>query len=141
MCAGGLFFLARRLRGAYAYLMGTNTVACGKCDGSGRIKAFGHIESGRCFGCAGTGRLDASKLTQSSLKPVDVANYVAEQRAHYARHYATARTACPALSAAEFRAAALVHAERARIEDKRDAIEPGHWALGAYEAMLEFAGE
>jgi DnaJ-class molecular chaperone len=28
---------------------------CGKCDGSGKIRAFSHIENGSCFQCGGTG--------------------------------------------------------------------------------------
>ena len=30
---------------------------CPKCGGSGRIKAFGHIEGGVCFACKGKGRI------------------------------------------------------------------------------------
>jgi DnaJ-class molecular chaperone len=31
------------------------TTTCHKCNGSGRIEKFGHIEHGLCFTCVGTG--------------------------------------------------------------------------------------
>lgn len=40
---------------------------CPKCDGSGRISAFAHIESGACFRCGGSGKIAFRKSTQ---KPV-----------------------------------------------------------------------
>ncbi len=33
------------------------TGPCGKCDGKGYIRAFSHIEGGRCFWCGGSGTL------------------------------------------------------------------------------------
>jgi RecJ-like exonuclease len=37
--------------------MATITGTCGKCDGKGRIEAFGHIHNGLCFWCKGTGQI------------------------------------------------------------------------------------
>lgn len=34
---------------------------CGKCDGRGRIDAFGHRNNGKCYACNGTGKLAARK--------------------------------------------------------------------------------
>jgi hypothetical protein len=31
------------------------SLQCQKCDGTGRIRAFSHIEDGSCFQCSGTG--------------------------------------------------------------------------------------
>lgn len=33
---------------------------CPKCDGTGNLRAFSHIVSGRCFQCAGTGTVSAN---------------------------------------------------------------------------------
>ena len=33
------------------------TGTCGRCDGSGVIRAFGHYVNGVCFACHGTGKL------------------------------------------------------------------------------------
>ncbi len=30
-------------------------MACTRCDGKGTLRAFSHIESGKCYGCGGTG--------------------------------------------------------------------------------------
>jgi len=35
-------------------------VTCGRCNGAGRINAYGHIMNGVCFGCGGSG----TKLTR-----------------------------------------------------------------------------
>lgn len=32
---------------------------CGKCDGKGRIRAYGHVAGGVCFLCSGHGTLEA----------------------------------------------------------------------------------
>jgi len=34
------------------------SATCGKCDGKGKIWAFGHIENGDCFWCHGSGKLN-----------------------------------------------------------------------------------
>lgn len=31
---------------------------CGKCDGKGRINAYGHVAGGVCFACAGHGTVE-----------------------------------------------------------------------------------
>lgn len=36
--------------------MNTATYSCSRCSGAGRINAFGHVLSGICFACAGTGK-------------------------------------------------------------------------------------
>jgi len=36
-------------------------VSCPKCSGTGRIRAFSHIENGVCFLCAGNGDIVASR--------------------------------------------------------------------------------
>lgn len=42
-------------------------LVCGKCDGTGRLRAFSHIEQGACFQCKGTGKVDAkSRPTESA---------------------------------------------------------------------------
>lgn len=43
-------------------------INCPKCDGRGRIAAFGHVQGGVCFSCGGTGvgiRSSASKPSKS----------------------------------------------------------------------------
>ena len=30
-------------------------LTCGRCDGKGKIRGFGHIENGTCFACGGHG--------------------------------------------------------------------------------------
>ena len=35
----------------------TSLLPCSRCDGSGYIRAFSHIKSGRCFLCGGLGNL------------------------------------------------------------------------------------
>jgi hypothetical protein len=44
--------------------MNTTTPAttCPKCLGAKYFPTFGHIEGGKCFTCAGTGVIDASKV-------------------------------------------------------------------------------
>jgi hypothetical protein len=39
---------------------GRVTGKCGKCDGTGRIRAFMHLTNGRCFSCAGAGTLEVA---------------------------------------------------------------------------------
>lgn len=36
----------------------SKTVPCGKCDATGTLRAFMHIDNGRCFACAGSGRVE-----------------------------------------------------------------------------------
>jgi hypothetical protein len=42
---------------------------CPKCDGTGNLRAFSHIVSGRCFQCAGSGTV-AVKLSEATAAPV-----------------------------------------------------------------------
>jgi hypothetical protein len=42
---------------------------CPKCGGSGFIGAFGHIVSGRCFLCGGTGRVKPGAASQKVGEP------------------------------------------------------------------------
>lgn len=37
-----------------------STVRCLRCGGSGYLAEFRHVAGGDCFGCNGTGRVDAS---------------------------------------------------------------------------------
>lgn len=41
--------------------MATKLVECSKCDGNGKIAAFGHYAAGVCFVCAGTGTVSVPK--------------------------------------------------------------------------------
>tara|TARA_R110000824_G_scaffold221219_1_gene408336 strand:- start:695 stop:1138 length:444 start_codon:yes stop_codon:yes gene_type:complete len=43
-------------------------VACNKCDGSGYIRAFGHIAGGRCFACGGAGKVEARAPRREAVK-------------------------------------------------------------------------
>lgn len=42
------------------------TMICGKCDGTGHIAAFRHIENGACFDCGATGRVEVKATTGTS---------------------------------------------------------------------------
>jgi DnaJ-class molecular chaperone len=44
---------------------------CPKCNGTGTIQAYKHINNGWCYGCGGTGLVDVKKeqvLTQERVK-------------------------------------------------------------------------
>jgi len=43
---------------------------CGKCNGSGKLPAFLHVDNGRCFACHGAGTVDA-KPTASTFRAPD----------------------------------------------------------------------
>ncbi len=45
-------------------------VECPKCDGSGRISAFAHIESGACFRCGGAGKVAYRARKAVAVAPV-----------------------------------------------------------------------
>lgn len=44
---------------------------CIKCDGSGYINAFGHVVSGKCFLCNGTGKI-SGKVAQAGAVPSEI---------------------------------------------------------------------
>ncbi len=39
-----------------------NTVPCHKCNGTGSIPGFAHVQHGVCFDCKGTGKLNSPKV-------------------------------------------------------------------------------
>ncbi len=41
---------------------------CPRCDGDGRIKEYGHIQSGICFKCSGTGKVNRKPSTPKARK-------------------------------------------------------------------------
>lgn len=43
--------------------MTTKQIKCGKCDGSGKIEAFGHYDNGKCFACMGAGTVSGRSYT------------------------------------------------------------------------------
>jgi hypothetical protein len=40
---------------------------CGKCDATGRIRAFSHYAAGVCFDCGGTGRIYHDPISAATL--------------------------------------------------------------------------
>lgn len=38
-------------------------VACGKCDGKGKLWFYGHIDSGKCFACMGAGTVRVQSVS------------------------------------------------------------------------------
>ncbi len=44
-------------------------INCGKCDGTGRIRAFAHIVGGMCFACQGEGKVAVRKPLPSLPRP------------------------------------------------------------------------
>jgi hypothetical protein len=40
----------------------TTTTKCGKCDGKGVIRAYMHLDGGKCFGCGGAGVVKAKAV-------------------------------------------------------------------------------
>lgn len=58
-------------------LTAPKSFTCGKCDGRGRIDAFGHYARGVCFWCDGTGKIQNSgknKITNSKWYRMQVGN-------------------------------------------------------------------
>lgn len=116
----------------------SNMVTCTKCDGRGKLRAFGHIENGKCFLCAGSGKLDASKVkaTTQNLSPETLAAYLADKRATYLRHYKTVAARIPGLTLAQFQDMVRPLAEEVQAEDRMPELNAHCWANGAgYLAM------
>src|SRR4051812_13317988 len=42
--------------------------SCPRCNGKGFISGFGHVADGRCFACAGAGKLSASAKSLSEAE-------------------------------------------------------------------------
>lgn len=42
----------------------SNTIECPKCEGTGRLNYHLHIDGGRCFQCAGTGRTRIARASR-----------------------------------------------------------------------------
>lgn len=53
--------------------MATATGNCGKCDGTGSINAFAHIDGGRCYACKGTGSVKAGSVAAKVADPSPIA--------------------------------------------------------------------
>jgi hypothetical protein len=49
-------------------------VTCPKCDGTKRIAGFDHVESGRCFRCAGNGTVLLTQLQAYTINAARVAD-------------------------------------------------------------------
>jgi hypothetical protein len=45
----------------------TEITGCPKCDGKGRIHAFGHYANGVCFECGGTGEIEITASTPAEV--------------------------------------------------------------------------
>ena len=63
----------------------TTTTQCGKCDGTGQIRAYRHIANGCCFWCKGTGVLavpvtEMAKLSDLSVRRIEWLNTVSPER-------------------------------------------------------------
>ncbi|MFD2717461.1 hypothetical protein ACFST9_01960 [Hymenobacter monticola] len=37
-------------------------ITCPRCEGSGRLPQFRHVEAGRCFRCQGAGQLSVGRV-------------------------------------------------------------------------------
>lgn len=48
------------------------TTECNKCQGRGVIRAFMHIDSGRCFQCAGVGRVELEPAPARAARPAPI---------------------------------------------------------------------
>jgi hypothetical protein len=51
----------------------TKRVTCPKCDGSGKLRHFMHIDNGRCFECAGVGKVEIDPRPLPPGRPSDPA--------------------------------------------------------------------
>lgn len=56
--------------------MTSTTGTCVKCDGRGHIGAFSHIVGGRCFMCAGSGKIEIKRAAQSATGPAKASRTV-----------------------------------------------------------------
>lgn len=48
-------------------------VTCPKCNGEGKLPHFMHIDNGRCFECAGAGKIDVDARPAPAPRPRDPA--------------------------------------------------------------------
>lgn len=71
------------------------SATCGKCDGLGKIWAFGHVDNGKCFWCHGSG-----KLTFKGAAPTAIDT--ARQRASWEFHIVAEAVANGNLDRARF---------------------------------------
>jgi hypothetical protein len=51
-------------------------IRCDKCNGSGRIACYAHVDNGVCYDCGGSGHSD--KRRTRGLRDVDVIYYYVE---------------------------------------------------------------
>jgi len=50
------------------------TTKCSKCNGQGSIRAFMHLDGGRCFGCGGAGVVEvAAVAAPATARAADIA--------------------------------------------------------------------
>jgi hypothetical protein len=50
--------------------------ACGKCDGAGRIEAFGHYDNGKCFACMGAGWVEGRSYSAMQVARMNAGHTV-----------------------------------------------------------------
>ncbi len=43
---------------------------CERCNGTGQLKAYGHVQNGVCFLCSGTGEVKPKKASKPSSKSI-----------------------------------------------------------------------
>lgn len=81
----------------------TATGTCGRCDGAGVIRAFGHYANGTCFACHGTGKLtiQLSELSEADAAARDVARELGERQVAW---LASLASMTPAQVVSRFRA-------------------------------------
>ena len=61
---------------------------CGKCDGTGRLPHYGHIASGVCFDCQGSGKVSWKDRTDGTVK-TSLEVFIRNGGFWYAAHRAT----------------------------------------------------
>lgn len=83
--------------------MNTQTFPCTRCDGSGRIRAFGHVLGGVCFKCNGSGKQARKPSKPSQLFPLSAIDRETGVRGHV--YNVRARTPAEALRKAKAMAA------------------------------------
>jgi hypothetical protein len=54
------------------FVNSSKQTTCGKCDGLGIIRAFAHLDNGRCYACQGAGTLELSAAPMSAARKADL---------------------------------------------------------------------
>lgn len=63
---------------------GFEMFTCGKCNGKGRIREYGHVADGVCFECGGTGKVEArEKSTVGAFTLENTLELLAEKEDFY----------------------------------------------------------